>query len=503
MSLNLEDNKALLVRTLSAGNYHLSVFDLGGNLLCTIEDCCRSTTVMELKYRVEAEAGLDAALMILLHAEHGPMQNSLTLEASGIPNSTELYARNLHRVIVDEHLGIQAHEVTDGVLADLCGELVDNPPEILELCRCRNVSNIACLAQLSAVTTLSVAGCAAIAACQIKECVLAMEGLQNLDASSCGLCGTGVTFVADAIKNSKGLVKVLLKKNKVCGAEAGQALGNALAANTMLEVLDLSDQGDRNGGHLDTPFVQAFSTSLKNNDGALSLLNLSSNDLFVEGAKELASVLRSNTVLRHLDISNTFLTYDGKGGDPSGNLSGVIALAEAIKENKALTYLNLSQNKVGKLVIDEDDGCRLLSLRPVGAIAIADAVKSNDVLSTLVLQNNELRGAEAGKVLGDALAANTSLKELDLSAQGGEHESRLDVPFARALAVGLRRNRHLYKFTFGGDNGMNGSIGERRGKQGVLTPSTMEVSMLEADFSNRRLGLRGAILVAAFLPKCE
>jgi hypothetical protein len=47
----------------------------------------------------------------------------------------------------------------------------------------------------------------------------------------------------------------------------------------------------------------------------------------------------------------------------------------------------------------------------------------------------------------------------------------------------------ISQFTFSGDDDDS-------------TPVTMETSMVEADFSGKGLGKTGAILVAAFLPKC-
>jgi hypothetical protein len=46
------------------------------------------------------------------------------------------------------------------------------------------------------------------------------------------------------------------------------------------------------------------------------------------------------------------------------------------------------------------------------------------------------------------------------------------------------------QFTFSGDD-----------KDGE--PVTMETSMVEANFGGKGLGISGAILVAAFLPKCK
>jgi hypothetical protein len=47
----------------------------------------------------------------------------------------------------------------------------------------------------------------------------------------------------------------------------------------------------------------------------------------------------------------------------------------------------------------------------------------------------------------------------------------------------------ITQFTFSGDS--NDS-----------TPVTMETSMVEANFGGKGLGISGAIMVAAFLPKC-
>jgi hypothetical protein len=47
----------------------------------------------------------------------------------------------------------------------------------------------------------------------------------------------------------------------------------------------------------------------------------------------------------------------------------------------------------------------------------------------------------------------------------------------------------VLKFTFSGD--------DRKSK-----PVIMETSMVGADFAGKRLGESGAIMVAAFLPKC-
>ena len=49
-------------------------------------------------------------------------------------------------------------------------------------------------------------------------------------------------------------------------------------------------------------------------------------------------------------------------------------------------------------------------------------------------------------------------------------------------------NRALNSFTFSGDSNAS-------------EPATLEVSMTQADISNKILGVSGAIMAAAFLPK--
>jgi hypothetical protein len=67
-------------------------------------------------------------------------------------------------------------------------------------------------------------------------------------------------------------------------------------------------------------------------------------------------------------------------------------------------------------------------------------------LSFLNMSKNGMKGAEAGKALGDALATNTVLKELDLSGQSGTSaRPNMDFAFVEAFAPGLSDNGALSK----------------------------------------------------------
>jgi hypothetical protein len=56
------------------------------------------------------------------------------------------------------------------------------------------------------------------------------------------------------------------------------------------------------------------------------------------------------------------------------------------------------------------------------------------------------------------------------------------------IACDISNKGGILKFTFSGDRDSK--------------PVTMETSMTEADFSGKGLGLSGAIMLLAFLPKC-
>ena len=66
-----------------------------------------------------------------------------------------------------------------------------------------------------------------------------------------------------------------------------------------------------------------------------------------------------------------------------------------------------------------------------------------------------LRGAEAGRAIGDMLFANTSLQTLDLSGYGPHHKSSSDREFVKEFAFGLAANGALTSL-----NLSNNHIGE-------------------------------------------
>ena len=76
---------------------------------------------------------------------------------------------------------------------------------------------------------------------------------------------------------------------------------------------------------------------------AMTSLNLAWNNLGADGGRALAEGLKGNTVITELDISGNDL---GRNSDYDQDMSGVIALADAIPDMGAMTSLNLASNEL-------------------------------------------------------------------------------------------------------------------------------------------------------------
>jgi Ran GTPase-activating protein (RanGAP) involved in mRNA processing and transport len=207
--------------------------------------------------------------------------------------------------------------------------------------------------------------------------------------------------------------------------------------------------------------------------GALVKFNARNNEFYAEGGKALAGALQDNKILKELNISSINLSVNYSIED---DMSGIIAisgaiptmgalvkfdisnnalraegtkvLARALKGNKSMTDINISSNEMRDGRYDFIGGGKDLS----GVLEIANTIPTMGALETLRIGGNRINGAEAGKALSNALAANTVLKELDLSSQCDSRSGQLDAACAKELGVGLRMNRALVKFDISANN---------------------------------------------------
>ena len=138
------------------------------------------------------------------------------------------------------------------------------------------------------------------------------------------------------------------------------------------------------------------------------------NELEEEGAVAIAAALKGNKSLKSIILSENNL---GSGG--------ATLIAHALKYNKTLSGIDLSNNgifedgikKIGELLLESESLTEIVLsgnfVGDEGAKVLAQVVGKNRIRS-LYLQNSEI-GDEGVSALLDTLSNNTSLEELDVT----------------------------------------------------------------------------------------
>jgi Leucine-rich repeat (LRR) protein len=265
---------------------------------------------------MQAKTGLDAGSMRLSHVELGAAQDHQVLGAAGMPTKTELDLTTQKKIVVAEYLHISAEEVTDSQLSQLCTALAvaKEPVHALRLDGCAIVTSISCLAQLSSLSTLCLSGCTELTAGVVAfaNTIKGMGRLSSLDISDNGLYAEGTKLLAEALKGNQTVTELNISDNDI--AFDGTADGNMSGVNTLAGVIP----------------------SMK----ALLKLDVSNNNLRAAGGSAFASGLQGNQVITVLNIASNQLgvQVDAETAEDT-DLSGVVAIADAIKSMGALSTL--------------------------------------------------------------------------------------------------------------------------------------------------------------------
>jgi hypothetical protein len=207
-------------------------------------------------------------------------------------------------------------------------------------------------------------------------------------------CGpVGVAALVNAIKDMRAMTKLDMSRNKFKGAAAGKSIGDMLTGNSTLKDLNLSKC------NIDSDAAQGISTGLAGN-GALLHFDISHSDIRSEGGKALVEALKCNQVINTLSIAENNLSFNSSGDH---DMSALVALADAIPGMRALTSLNLSKNKLGLgaykaegakfgLYSSKKDNPGNYETDMTGIIAVADVIKNMGALTTLDISSNMLTG---------------------------------------------------------------------------------------------------------------
>ncbi|KJE97167.1 hypothetical protein CAOG_010090 [Capsaspora owczarzaki ATCC 30864] len=183
-----------------------------------------------------------------------------------------------------------------------------------------------------------------------------------------------------------------------------------------------------------TQSPQDLYDTVKNASGQLSLLNRQIGEV---GARAIAETLKVNKTLKYLDLDNNLIGDAGaqsiaealkvnttlKALSLAKNQIGDVganAIAEALKVNKTLTWLDLGKSRIGN----------------AGAQAIAEALKMNAMVTEIGLKQNQI-GNVGANAIAEALKVNKTLTWLDLG------KSRIGNAGAQAIAEALKVNTTL------------------------------------------------------------
>jgi hypothetical protein len=147
----------------SSGAYIIpAVVVQGGDQVCQVA-CIASDSILQLKVKVEVEAGLEARTLAIYMPEiERPLGESVTLEVCGMPS--KLYAVKLNKVDMAALVGVRPTELTDAHLARVCLTDKGKAGDIVSLKGCEMLRDMSCLVDLEQMQELGISGCCDIEA---------------------------------------------------------------------------------------------------------------------------------------------------------------------------------------------------------------------------------------------------------------------------------------------------------------------------------------------------
>ena len=316
---------------------------------------------------------------------------------------------------------------------------------------------------------------------QLADSLMDSKTLNDLLLSGNAWGNDTVRILAGYLKRSVSLSSFHLIASDI-GDAGATALAEVLRTNTTLNSLGLS-----NNPGIGNPSVISLCEALKVNT-TLSSLDLSGTGISDAGVLSLVEVLKTNaSSLTSLLLSDIKISHQS-----------LKSIAEVLRVNSTLKDLKFKGNKVGvggtKLIAESlkaNTTLKLLSLSRNNIKAkcgrlFSDSLKVNGTLESLTLAKNAL-GSRGAQLLSDGLRVNTSLRHLDLSGNSIGSEG------AESIAETIRVNASLTSLKLKGNN-----IGDP-GANKVSEALKVNVSLENLDLSFNAIGAAGAESIAEAL----
>ncbi|XP_046881696.1 NACHT, LRR and PYD domains-containing protein 12-like isoform X2 [Hypomesus transpacificus] len=301
--------------------------------------------------------------------------------------------------------------------------------------------------------------------CEALASALPSSDLTELDLSINNLGDSGMKLLSAGLGNPLCKLETLRLSGCHITEEGCASLSSALTSASFLRQLELSNNDLKDAG------MKVLSAGLGNPLCKLETLRLSGCQITEEGCASLGSALKSNpSLLRDLDLSNSDLRDSGMKllsaglGNPLCKLEtlrlsgchiteeGCASLSSALKSNPVLRELELSNNDLkdaGMKLLSTGLGnplCKLETLRlsgchitEEGCASLSSALKSASFLRQLELSNNDLK--DAGMKLLSAGLGNplSKLETLRLSGCHITEEGCASLSSALTSASFLRQ----------------------------------------------------------------
>ncbi|XP_058148976.1 leucine-rich repeat-containing protein 74A [Dasypus novemcinctus] len=224
----------------------------------------------------------------------------------------------------------------------------------------------------------------------------------NMNLNHHGLGPKGTKAIAIALVSNTTISSLELEDN--CIMEEGiLSLVEMLQENYYLQEMNIS------GNNLGLEGARIISEFLRRNTSSLWNLQLSGNNFKEDSAELFCQALSSNYRIKKLDLSHN--QFSDKGGEQLGQM---LAL------NVGLQVLDLSWNH----------------FHIQGTVALCNGLRTNVTLQKLDLSMNGL-GNEGALALGEVLRLNSSLTYLNISSNDISNEG------AARISRGLEYNEHL------------------------------------------------------------
>ncbi|XP_065727719.1 leucine-rich repeat-containing protein 74A [Phocoena phocoena] len=269
-------------------------------------------------------------------------------------------------------------------------------------------------------------------ACRLVGVVPVSYFIRNMEESYVnlnhhGLGPRGTKAIAIALVSNTTVLKLELADN--CITEQGiLSLVEMLQENYYLQEMNISDND------LGLEGARILSEFLQNNTSSLFTLQLSGNNFKEEAAELFCQALSTNYRIKSLDLSHN--QFSDKAGEYLGQMlalnvglqsldlswnhlyiQGVVALCSGLRANVSLKKLDLSMNSFGN----------------EGAAALGEVLRLNNSLAYLDLSSNNINNEGLSKI-SKGLELNESLKVLKL------YLNPLSMDGAVLLILSIKRN---------------------------------------------------------------